>query len=164
MGGSGGSLGDHVSGARGVGEAWLLIRHSSFESSVNLLLQQDGIRVDRTDEEIDGPRLEAIRLALHNQIGEVKLRPLGNFDVLVVFTSESVSEHPPNEVIVSMVEVLEDLKTRDSDIGTVSRENFEVTVTYTDGMSYRLTPAVTTGDRLSIPSSDSSSWVTSRTR
>ena len=159
MGGSGGSLGSYLGGAGNVEEVLLRIRQGALESSVNLLLQQEGIGVDRTDEEIDDPRLEAIRVALLNGIGEVKLRPLGNSDVLVVFTTKSVSEHPPNEVIVSMVEVLEDLKTREIDIETVSRENFEVIVTYTDGLSYRLTPAVTTGDGLSIPSSDSSSWM-----
>ena len=159
MGGSGGSLGNHVSGARGVGEAWLLIRHSSFESSVNLLLQQEGIRVDRTDEEIDDPRLKAIRLALRDGIGEVNLRLLGSSDVLAVFTTTSLSERSPNEVIVRMVAVLEDLKTRESDIETVSRENFEIVVAYTDGMRYRLTPAVTTDRGVAVPSSDSSTWI-----
>lgn len=159
MGGSGGSLGNHVGGERGVGEAWLLIRHSSFESSVNLLLQQGGIGVDPSDEEIDDRRLETIRLALLDGIGEVKIRPLGDSDFLVVFTTRSVSEHPPNEVIIRMIAVLEDLIPRESDIESVNRENFEVIVKYTDGVRYRLTPAVTTDHGIAIPSSDSSSWI-----
>ena len=159
MGGSGGSLGSYLGGAGSVDEVLLRIRHGALESSVNLLLQQEEIGVDPTDQEIDDQRLEAIRLALLNGIGEVKLRPMGSFDVLVVFTTRSVSEHPPNEVVVRMVGVLEDLKTRESDIETVSRENFEVIVTYTDGLSYRLTAAVKTDHGVAIPSSDSSSWM-----
>ena len=159
MGGSGGSLGSYISGAGNADEVLLRIRHGALESSVNLLLQQKVIGVDRTDEEIDDPRLEVIRLALLNGIGEVELRLFGSFDVLVVFTTKSVSERPPDEVIVRMVAVLEDLKTRESDIETVYRENFEVMVTYTDGMRYRLTPAVTTDHGVAIPSSDSSSWM-----
>ena len=159
MGGSGGSLGSYLGGAGNVEEVLLRIRHGALESSVNLLLQQEGIGVDRTDEETDDPRFEAIRVALLNGIGEVMLRPLGSFDVLVVFTTKSVSEHPPNEVIIRMVAVLEDLIPRESDIETVSRENYEVIVTYTDGMRYRLTPAVTTDHGVAIPSSDSSSWM-----
>ena len=160
MGGSGGSLGSYLGGAGNVEEVLLRIRHGALESSVNLLLQQEGIDVDHTDEEIDDPdRLEAIRVALLNGIGEVILRPLGSFDVLVVFTTTSVSEHPPNEVIIRMVAVLEVLIPRESDIEPVYRENFEVIVTYTDGMRYRLTPAVTTDHGVAIPSLDSSSWM-----
>lgn len=159
MGGSGGSLGSYIRGAGNAEEALQRIRLGALESSVNLLLQQEEIGVDPTDEKIDDPRLEAIRIALLNGIGEVKLRPLGGFDVLAVFVTNSVSERPPNEVIIRMVEVLNDLIPRESDIETVSRENFEVIVTYTDGISYRLTPAVTTRDGLSIPSSDSCSWI-----
>ena len=69
MGGSGGSLGSFLGGAGNVDEVLLRIRHGALESSVNLLLQQEEIGVDPTDEEIDDPRLEAIRLALHNGIG-----------------------------------------------------------------------------------------------
>ena len=159
MGGSGGSLGSYISGARNADEVLLHIRHGAVESSVNLLLQQEEIGVDPTDQEIDDQRLEAIRLALLNGIGEVKLRPMGSFDVLVVFTTRSVSEHPPNELIIRMVAILEGLIPRESDIETVYRENFEVIVTYTDGMRYRLTPAVTTGHGVAVPSSDSSSWM-----
>ena len=160
MGGSGGGFGNYIDGGAGnVEDVLLRIRHGAFESSVNLLLQQGGIRVDRTDEEIDDPRLEAIRIALLNGIGEVKIRRLGNFDFLVVFTTKGVSEHPPNEVITRMVAVLEGLIPRESDIETVDRENFEVIVTYTDGVRYRLTPAVATDHAVAIPSSDSSSWM-----
>ncbi len=159
MGGSGGNLGSFISGAGNADEVLLRIRHGALESSVNLLLKQQAIGVDRTDEEIDGPRLEAIRLTLLDAIGELELRLLDGFDVLIVFTTKSVSERPPNEVIAQMVAVLEDLMTRESDIETVYGESFDVTVTYTDGIRYRLTPAVSTGDGLSIPSSDSSSWV-----
>lgn len=159
MGGSGGSLGSYLGGAGNVEEALQRIRHGALESSVNLLLKHEDIGVDPTDEEIDDPRLEAIRLALLDGIGEANLRPLGSSDVLVVFTTKSVSEQPPNEVIVSMVGVLEDLKTRESDIETVSRENFEVIVTYTDGLSYRLTAAVKTDHGVAIPSLDLSSWM-----
>ena len=159
MGGSGGSLGSFISGAGNADEVLLRIRHGALESSVNLLLKQEAIGVGRTDEEIDDPRLEAIRLALLDEIGELELRLLDRFDVLVVFTTKSVLERPPNEVIARMVAVLEDLKTRESDIETVYRESFEILVTYTDGMRYRLTPAVTTGAGLSIPSSDANSWV-----
>ena len=159
MGGSGGSLGSYLGGAGNVEEVLLRMRHGALESSVNLLLQQEEISVDPTDEEIDDPRLEAIRVALLNGIGEVKLRLLGTFDVLVVFTTKSVSEHPPNEVIIRMVGVLEDLIPRESDIETVNGENFGVIVSYTDGMSYRLTPAVTTDHGVAIPSSDLSSWM-----
>ena len=159
MGGSGGSLGSFLGGAGNVEEALQRMRHGALESSVNLLLKHEEIGVDPTDEEIDDSRLEAIRLALLDGIGEVNLRPLGSSDVLVVFTTKSVSEHPPNEVVVRMVGVLEDLKTRESDIETVSRENFEVIVTYTDGLSYRLTAAVKTDHGVAIPSSDSSSWM-----
>ena len=159
MGGSGGSLGSYLGGAGNVEEALQRIRHGALESSVNLLLKHEEIGVDPTDEEIDDSRLEAIRLALLDGIGEANLRPLGSSDVLVVFTTKSVSEQPPNEVIVSMVGVLEDLKTRESDIETVSRENFEVIVTYTDGLSYRLTAAVKTDHGVAIPSLDLSSWM-----
>ena len=159
MGGSGGSLGSYISDARNADEVLLHIRHGAVESSVNLLLQQEEIGVDPTDQEIDDQRLEAIRLALLNGIGEVKLRPMGSIDVLVVFTTRSVSEHPPNELIIRMVAILEDLIPRESDIETVYRENFQVIVTYTDGMRYRLTPAVTTDHGVAVPSSDSSSWM-----
>ena len=159
MGGSGGSLGSYLGGAGNVEEALQRIRHGALESSVNLLLKHEEIGVDPTDEEIDDSRLEAIRLALLDGIGEANLRPLGSSDVLVVFTTKSVSEQAPNEVIVSMVGVLEDLKTRESDIETVSRENFEVIVTYTDGLSYRLTAAVKTDHGVAIPSLDLSSWM-----
>ena len=159
MGGSGGSLGSYLGGAGNVEEALQRIRHGALESSVNLFLQQEAISVDPTNEETDDPRLEAIRVALRNGIGEVNLRLLGSSDVLAVFETTSVSEHPPHEVIVSMVAVLEDLKTRENDIEIVYRENFEVIVAYTDGMRYRLTPAVTTDHGVAIPSLDLSSWM-----
>jgi len=159
MGGSGGSLGSYLGGAGNVEDALLRIRHGALESSVNLLLQQEGVAVDRTDEEIDDQRLEAIRVALRNGIGEANLRLLGSSDILVVFTTKSVSEHPPQEVIVRMVVVIEGLKTREGDIETVYRENFEVIVAYTDGMRYRLTPAVTTDHGVAIPSPDLRSWM-----
>ena len=159
MGGSGGSLGSYISGARNADEVLLHIRHGAVESSVNLLLQREEIGVAPTDQETDDQRLEAIRLALLNGIGEVRLRPMGSIDVLVLFTTRSVSEHPPNELIIHMVAILEDLIPRESDIETVYRENFEVIVTYTDGMRYRLTPAVTTDHGVAVPSSDSSSWI-----
>ena len=158
--GSGSGLGNYPDGGAGnVEDVLLRIRHGAFESSVNLLLQREGVRVDRADEEIDDPRLEAIRLALRDGIGEVNLRLLGSSDVLAVFTTTSISERSPNEVIVRMIAVLEDLKALQSDIETVSRENFEVIVAYTDAMRYRLTPAVTTDRGVTVPSSDSSSWI-----
>ena len=159
MGGSGGSLGSYISGAGNAQEASRRLRHAALESSVNRLLQQEGIRVDRTDEDKDDQRLEAIRRALRDGIGEVDIQLLGRIDVLALFTTTNLSERSPNEVIVRMVAVLEDLKTRESDIETVSRENFEVIVAYTDGMRYRLTPAVTTHGGVAVPSSDSSSWI-----
>ena len=159
MGGSGGSLGSYLGGAGNVEDALLRMRQGALESSVNLLLQQEANGFDRTDEETTDPRLEAIRIALLNEIGEVKLRLLGNFDVLVVFRANSISERPPNEIINRMVEVLNDLIQRESDVEAVYRENFEVIVAYTDGMRYRLTPAVSTDHGIAIPSSDSSSWI-----
>lgn len=159
MGGNGGSLGSYLGGAGNVEDALLRIRHGALESSVNLLLQQEGVGVDRTDEEIDDQRLEAIRDALCNGIGEANLRLLGSTDVLVVFTTRTVPEYPPHEIIVRMVAVLDDLKTRVSDIQNVYQENFEVIVAYADGMRYRLTPAVTTDHGVAIPSSDLSSWM-----
>ena len=159
MGGSGGNLGNYITGAGNAEEALQRIRHGALESSVNLLLQQEEIGVGPNDEATADPRLETIRIALLNGIGAVRLRPLGRTDVLAVFMTECVLEHPPNVVIVRMVKVLDDLKALDSDIESVFRDNFEVIVTYTDGMSYRLTPAVTVGNGLSIPSSDSCSWI-----
>lgn len=158
MGGSGGSLGSFISGTGSAEEVLLRIRHGALESSVNLLLKQEASGVDRADEEINDPRLEVIRLALLDELGELDLRLLGSFDVLVVFTTKSVPERPPNEVIARMVAVLEGLKTRESDMD-VYRESFQIIVAYTDGVRCRLTPAIKTGNGLSIPSSDSSSWV-----
>ena len=166
MGGSGGSLGSYISGAGNVEEALQRIRHGALESSVNLLLQQEGIGVAPNDEEVDDPRLEAIRVALLNGIGEVRLQPLGGLaentgsnDILAVFAVASIAESPPGDVINRMVVILQDLIPREGDIEMVDRESFGVIVRYMDGVVYRLTPAITTNDRLSIPSSDSSSWV-----
>ena len=172
MGGSGGSLGSYLGGAGNVEEAMQRIRHGALESSVNLLLQQEEIGGDPTDEEIDDPRLEAIRVALLNGgIGEVILRSLGrpaentgSKDVLVVFTTASDAEHPPSDVINRIVAILRELIPREGDIDMVDRESFGVAVRYMDGVVYRLTPAITTDDGLSIPSSDLSSWVPLRNR
>ena len=159
MGGSGGNLGSFISGAGNADEALLRFKHGALESSVNLLLKQEASGVDRTDEEINDPRLEAIRVALRNGIGEAKLQLLGRSGVLVMFTTKSDSEHPPHEILALMVAVLEDLKMRESDIATVYQENFEVIVAYTDGVRYGLTPAVTTDEGIAIPSPDLRSWM-----
>ena len=166
MGGSAGSLGSYLGGAGNVEEVLLRIRHGALESSVNLLNQQEGIRVDITDEESGDPRLEAIRRALRNGIGDLTLQPLGrpadnmgNIDVLVVITAVHISEKPPFQVVNTMVAILRGTILLEGDTESVDSESFEVIVRYTDNTGFRLTPVVSADGGFAIPSPDASTWM-----
>ena len=171
MGGSGGSLGSYLGGAESPEEVLLRIGHVALESSVNLLLQQEGLGLDRTDEETDDPRLKAIRIALSNGIGDLTLQPLGgpadragNIDVLVVIAAAHIHELPPSSVINIMEVILREAILPESDTESVGAERFAVVVKYTDNTGFRLTPVISADGGFAFPSLDAMTWVPIGTR
>ena len=166
MGGGGGSWGGHPGGEVDVNEVLLRFRHGAFESSVNLLFHQDMLGVCIIDEEEGNPRLEAIRRALRNGIGDLTLQPLGgpadnagNIDVLVVITAADIHEFPPSNVINTMEAILREAILPENDTESVGPESFAVAVRYTDNTGFRLTPVISADGGFSLPSLDASTWV-----
>jgi hypothetical protein len=146
------------------------LERSRTDSEINTLLQRELSEMNDRDTERVGRRLDEIEQALRDEVEEFErllfggsvakhtyVDGLSDIDSLALIDEASARDRSPDEVREDLARTLKG-QLNMGDVERIDIGRMAVTVTYRDGTTVQLLPAVKQGDQQAIPSADGKEW------